>query len=126
MGVCNVCQKESRLISRTLGVCLDCIRSNFNKASPYIEKAHQQARATFDLPVKPPKSSSGLLCQTCFNECKLSPGEKGYCGIRTNKEGKLTGGTPREGNLSWYYDPLPTNCVADWVCPGGTGSCHRR
>jgi pyruvate formate lyase activating enzyme len=26
------------------------------------------------------------------------------------------------GNVSWYYDPLPTNCVADWVCPGGTGA----
>jgi len=25
-------------------------------------------------------------------------------------------------NVSWYYDSLPTNCVADWVCPGGTGS----
>jgi pyruvate formate lyase activating enzyme len=24
--------------------------------------------------------------------------------------------------LSYYFDPLPTNCVADWVCPGGTGS----
>jgi pyruvate formate lyase activating enzyme len=23
--------------------------------------------------------------------------------------------------LSYYYDPLPTNCVADWFCPGGTG-----
>jgi len=23
--------------------------------------------------------------------------------------------------LSFYYDPLPTNCVADWFCPGGTG-----
>lgn len=26
------------------------------------------------------------------------------------------------GNLSWYHDPLPSNCVADWVCPGGTGA----
>ena len=23
--------------------------------------------------------------------------------------------------MSWYDDPLPTNCVGDWVCPGGTG-----
>jgi len=23
--------------------------------------------------------------------------------------------------LEWYYDALPTNCVADWVCPAGTG-----
>src|SRR4030065_304288 len=25
------------------------------------------------------------------------------------------------GKFSWYHDPLPSNCVADWVCPGGTG-----
>ena len=24
-------------------------------------------------------------------------------------------------NLSYYFDPLPTNCVADFFCPGGTG-----
>jgi pyruvate formate lyase activating enzyme len=24
--------------------------------------------------------------------------------------------------LSWYHDPLPTNCVGDWVCAGGTGA----
>ncbi|MFI5339335.1 MAG: radical SAM protein [Candidatus Methylomirabilales bacterium] len=23
--------------------------------------------------------------------------------------------------MSWYFEPLPTNCVADWVCPAGTG-----
>ncbi len=27
----------------------------------------------------------------------------------------------RIGNLSYYLDSLPTNCVADWVCPAGTG-----
>jgi pyruvate formate lyase activating enzyme len=32
------------------------------------------------------------------------------------------GVSAREGKLSWYDDPLPTNCVADWVCPGGTGA----
>jgi hypothetical protein len=35
--------------------------------------------------------------------------------------GRLVGGAPTRGNLSWYFDPLPTNCVADWVCPAGTG-----
>ena len=34
--------------------------------------------------------------------------------------GKITGGGPQDGNLSWYHDPLPTNCVADWVCPAGS------
>jgi pyruvate formate lyase activating enzyme len=33
----------------------------------------------------------------------------------------IKGGRPHEGNLSFYYDPLPTNCVGDFVCPGGTG-----
>jgi len=32
------------------------------------------------------------------------------------------GGTPRGGRLSYYHDGLPTNCVADWVCAGGTGA----
>jgi pyruvate formate lyase activating enzyme len=27
-------------------------------------------------------------------------------------------GTPRGALVSWYDDPLPTNCVADWVCQG--------
>lgn len=27
-------------------------------------------------------------------------------------------GTPARGLLEWYRDPLPTNCVADWVCSG--------
>jgi len=40
-----------------------------------------------------------------------------------NCGGKLVtlGGTPERGLVEWYYDPLPTNCVADWVCPGGVG-----
>lgn len=46
----------------------------------------------------------------------------GYRGLRRNKEGRLTGASPDDGKLSWYHDPLPTNCVGDWVCPGGTGA----
>jgi len=35
--------------------------------------------------------------------------------------GRLRGGNPAGAGLSFYYDALPTNCVADWFCPGGTG-----
>jgi pyruvate formate lyase activating enzyme len=35
--------------------------------------------------------------------------------------GKILGGGPAGAGLSFYHDPLPTNCVADWFCPGGTG-----
>ncbi|MBW2339629.1 MAG: radical SAM protein, partial [Deltaproteobacteria bacterium] len=59
-------------------------------------------------------------CQLCANSCQIAEGGIGYCGIRSVTEGKIRGGT-REANVDWCHDPLPTNCVADWVCPGGTG-----
>jgi pyruvate formate lyase activating enzyme len=36
------------------------------------------------------------------------------------------GGVPERGVLEWYYDPLPTNCVAWWFCPGCTGAGYPR
>jgi len=52
----------------------------------------------------------------------MADGETGYCGLRLNDHGRLRhlAGTPSKGLLHWYYDPLPTNCVADWVCEGHT------
>lgn len=48
-------------------------------------------------------------------------GEWGYCGLRRNSRGRLEGVSADRGKFSWYHDPLPTNCVGDWVRPGGTG-----
>lgn len=31
------------------------------------------------------------------------------------------GGRVDVGVLTYYHDPIPTNCVADWVCPASTG-----
>jgi pyruvate formate lyase activating enzyme len=42
--------------------------------------------------------------------------------VRRNEGGKFIGVSPDWGKLSWYYDHLPTNCVGDWVCAGGTGT----
>jgi pyruvate formate lyase activating enzyme len=50
----------------------------------------------------------------------------GYCGLRRNIGGKIRGVTAGRGRLSWYHDPLPTNCVGNWVCPGGTGAGYPR
>jgi pyruvate formate lyase activating enzyme len=55
------------------------------------------------------------------NRCQIPDGAVGYCGLRKNVRGKFEGATAAKGKLSWYNDPLPTNCVGDWVCPGGTG-----
>jgi pyruvate formate lyase activating enzyme len=120
MTTCINCGKESKLIAKGLQVCLNCIRNDFEKVLPRIQKVHDKSRMEFDLPTKPPKDPSGVMCNLCVNECKIPEGERGFCGLRENRDGKLRGGGKEEGNLSWYYDPLPTNCVADWVCAGGS------
>ncbi|MBS7268560.1 MAG: radical SAM protein [Candidatus Freyarchaeota archaeon] len=123
-STCRVCGKRSPLVSGNLGVCGRCIVDNPDEALPHALKAHKLSRAKFNLPESPPKDKKGILCGNCVNNCKIPPGEKGYCGLVENKEGKLFryAGTPGRGLLDWYYDPLPTNCVAAWVCPGCTGS----
>ncbi len=119
---CQHCGSESPLVSQALGLCLDCIRRNFSRVFPRIEQAHYTARSHFDFPEQPPRAEGEARCQLCTNECCIPINERGYCGLRTNKADKLVGATASKGNVSWYYDALPTNCVADWVCPGGTGA----
>jgi pyruvate formate lyase activating enzyme len=47
----------------------------------------------------------------------MEAGRVGYCGVRRNEGGQVVGGDAEAAAVQWYYDPLPTNCVADWVCP---------
>jgi pyruvate formate lyase activating enzyme len=118
---CQACGKEVGRLSQTLPVCLDCLRSGKENIQPFIERAHYQSRKPFRLVNRPPKHASGLSCQICINQCQIPEGGWGYCGLRTQQNGVLQGVSKWEGNVSWYYDGLPTNCVAEWVCPGGTG-----
>jgi len=119
---CRHCGWESPLISGSLSLCSDCIRHHFDQVLPIIKQAHYKARAAFSLPPYPPRAEPGLTCRICINECSIPEGGVSYCGLRTNREGKLSGATANLAKVSWYYDPLPTNCVADWVCPAGTGA----
>lgn len=120
---CAICGKNSKLVAKTLKVCVDCIRATPEKAEPYIQKAHDQSRRRFGLPEKPPRAAGGVKCKICVNTCQIPKNGMGFCGLRTNN-GRLKhlAGTPSKGVLEWYYDPLPTNCVGDWICPGGTGT----
>ncbi len=120
-ATCRYCGKRSRTIARAIGICADCIRKHFDEVWPEIEQVHHQSRRDFGLPEVTPRARHGVFCSLCFHQCKISEGGRGYCGLRTAKKGKLKGGRPLEGNLYYYYDPLPTNCVGDFVCPGGTG-----
>jgi len=119
---CLACGKKAKILSQTLQVCLDCLRSGGETVQPLIEEAHYRCRAPFRLVDRPPKDEAGIPCSICTNQCRVPEGGWGYCGLRTQKGGVLSGVSPEEGNVSWYYDGLPTNCVADWVCPGGTGA----
>lgn len=117
---CALCGRRSPRISRTLGVCGDCIRERPARALPLAASAHRASRRRFDLPVRPPETPGGLPCPLCARGCVLGPGERGFCNLREADGGRLRqlAGLPRRGLVDWYRDPLPTNCVADWVCSG--------
>lgn len=119
---CSLCEKETPFLSQSLPLCLECLRSKKELIEEIILEAHHRARHPFQLVDRPPKEASGRVCKICINECQIPEGGYGYCGLRKNEKGSLQGVSAEGGKLSWYYDPLPTNCVADWVCPGGTGA----
>jgi pyruvate formate lyase activating enzyme len=74
--------------SKFLGICVECAKSE--RAMELVDKIHSKPAA----PVK--------NCKLCANECK------GFA---------LCGG-PFYGNLTYYEDPLPTNCCNSWFCKG--------
>ncbi|HRV43204.1 MAG TPA: radical SAM protein [Syntrophales bacterium] len=119
MSLCALCRREVTVAS-CLGVCGDCIRRCFSEARPYVEAAHAASRSAFGLPKAPPQDKGGVPCGGCANACVIGEGRRGYCGLRTVGGGRLSvlAGNPEGGLLRWYRDPLPTNCVADWVCGG--------
>jgi len=124
MGQCRLCGKRSPLISGQLGVCLKCIHEKPKSALKITDSVHAESRSNFGLPPKPPHDQNGVSCAMCANDCRIGIDEKGFCGLVCNVGGRLVrdGGTPDKGILEWYYDPLPTNCVAWWFCPGCTGA----
>lgn len=122
MGFCVVCKGTERPVARVLEVCAKCLKERPEESKQYIIRAHYLSRTAFSLPVDPPRSSRGVVCGQCVNNCSMGPGEMGYCGVRKNQANRMEGVSSDKGKLSWYHDPLPTNCVADWVCPAGTGA----
>jgi len=49
MPGCKICGKESGKISKTLSVCLDCIRDRWDEALPFVENAHAVSRKRFEI-----------------------------------------------------------------------------
>jgi pyruvate formate lyase activating enzyme len=81
---------------------------------------HGEIRREFELPAEAPRTPDGVECPLCANACRLGEGQFGLCGLRTARDGHLIhlAGAPQGALVTLYDDPLPTNCVADWVCEG--------
>ncbi|MBC7217345.1 MAG: radical SAM protein [Candidatus Caldatribacterium sp.] len=110
-GCCRICGVKSFLVADTLGLCRRCIVENFSQALPHIEKVHAKIRKSFGLPY--PAHGGSPLCSICVHACG---GETiSFCGLLEG--GRRWAGTAEKGLLEWYYDDLPTNCVATPFCP---------
>jgi len=121
-NICKICGVKDDGISESLEICVNCIRNKSKVSSQFINKAHSSSREFYGLRTTPPKSSGGIKCNLCSNECIIGDGEKGFCGLREVKDGKLFSLTnANEGVMHSYKDPHITNCCAAWFCPGGTG-----
>jgi pyruvate formate lyase activating enzyme len=120
---CISCGEESVTVSEVLGLCGDCIRSDFAKWRSHLAGVHYRIRSADGLPPEVPRTKGGLICRICGNGCAVGERETGYCGLhQVTSEGRLkwVAGSASRARVSWYLDALPTNCVADWVCPGGS------
>lgn len=124
---CRLCGTLSPQISKALQLCKQCIRDRGNEALPLIKDVHRNVRRRFALPSEVP-TSGDAKCNLCINECRIPEGQKGYCGLRENLNGRLRhiAGTKEKARVEWYYDSLPTNCVGEWCCAGGSGAGYPR
>ncbi len=113
MSACRICGERAAPVAKVLRVCGRCVRDRFGQAAPWIAQAHAAARRPYRLPLTPPNVPAGLACNLCVQNCRPAPGAVGYCGLPQGNRARV--------KVSWYYEPLPTNCVADFVCPGCTG-----
>lgn len=122
MLICSLCGAIIQDAGRALGVCSHCIRNRWNEARHRIKQVHRESRKRFNLPVGKPKTPGGKVCRICVHGCELGNGDIGWCGVRSGAEESFVHDGNTRALVGAYFDPLPTNCVADWVCAGGTGA----
>ncbi len=120
--ICMVCGRSLSGIGQSVGVCPECVRAGSEESEARLLEVHRASRRLFNLPSIPPRDLGGLPCNLCLHHCSMNGQDPGYCGVRRGNPRSLRQDGRFRGLLSSYYDPLPTNCVADWVCAGGTGA----
>lgn len=120
MSSCIGCNAQASLISDTLGLCRDCIESDFETHHAHLESVHRRVRADFGMPLMSPREPDGLACDVCARSCSMLPGQKGYCSVRGNVGGDIvvTAETPGAAFVEVRREPLPNSCGAAFACPG--------
>lgn len=120
---CLICGAKPKILSSSLQICPECVKKNPEEAIERSKITHRKNREVWKLPPSIPSDEKGRQCHICANTCTISLGEKGYCGIRENVDGRFQ---PVAGKntalLHTYLDPIPTNCCSTYFCPGGTSS----
>jgi len=100
-------------MSKSVGICSVCIS---NAVQSLAEETHERLRKREGLIPSIPIDGS-ITCGECGNHCRLNESDVGFCNTRVARDSKVVDRYPGKAIVSWYFDPLPTNCVADWVCP---------
>ncbi len=104
-----------RIVTRSLVHCGECY-SQGKVDSEITRSAHRHSRNQARLPAAVPDQGE-VVCSDCGNHCRLSEGVSGFCNLRYVADGRIVKKYGEKAPVRWYFDPLPTNCVADWVCP---------
>ncbi|MDR3568604.1 MAG: radical SAM protein [Syntrophobacteraceae bacterium] len=118
---CLLCGELLPEVARCIGICPTCVRNRPRECRERLELVHAESREMFGLPTRPPANPEGIDCELCVHRCRPGRNQKGYCGVRHGSESSMRTDGRTRALVSFYRDPLPTNCVADWVCAGGTG-----
>jgi len=119
---CLLCGNSLDGITGSIGICPPCVRNRPDECRDRIELVHAESREMFGLPARPVANPDGIECKLCFLRCKPGKNQKGYCGVRHGSKSSMRNDGRSRGLVTFYHDPLPTNCVADWVSAGGTGA----
>jgi len=119
---CATCGDPRRGISSAVGVCVECLRNDGERAVAVALSRHSEVRSRFGLPGSPPKDAGGVSCSLCSAECLMGEGSVAYCGLRGKRSGRFfTLSSVDHALLHYYLDPHVTNCCSAWFCPAGTG-----
>jgi pyruvate formate lyase activating enzyme len=117
--LCPNHERERRIVSKSIGLCSVCLEADESVLHAALDR-HEQLRVKQNLVSSIPDAGR-VVCPDCGNHCRLDEGEVGFCNLRIAKQDSVVHRFPGKAIVSWYFDPLPTNCVADWVCPNTKG-----